>query len=111
MKSRAAVPDAAMTLPLLRALEVRLERYKKTGRLAAGHDAMIEGQRQREEAAHRQFARVHPHPQSGATGAHDHPLGPHHYETVDTAAGRAEAGQRNVSEPQPLRAEPALRRA
>ena len=42
-------------------LEIRLKRCEETGRFAAGHHAMIEGKRQRENAARCHFVSVHRH--------------------------------------------------
>src|SRR5262249_25513165 len=72
------------------AIEIGLESHEEAGRLATGHNRVIEGERQRQDAPHSDLALTGNDALIDATGADDRHLRRHHDEIGKSPADHAE---------------------
>ena len=87
--------DALRTAILRNLLKVRFERYQEASSFAARHDAMVEGERQRQHAPHRRLAQMRDHPLGNPAGADDRHLRGYDDQVGEPASDHAEIRQRN----------------
>ena len=90
-----AMPQFAGRPQLRNLLKIRFERYQEASGFAARHNAMVEGERQRQHAPHRWLAQMRDHPLGNPAGAYDRHLRRHDDQVGKPASDHAEVRQRN----------------
>src|SRR5262249_24555330 len=87
---------------LRRPFEVRFERYQKTGCLAACHDTVVEGERQRQHAPRRRLTVVDQYALIDAARSDDSNLRRNDDEVGEASPDHAEIGEGNRGAPRSL---------